>query len=299
MSDNLPSVLGDPAVLKVQAYWDKFSSTYTERFNSYWVEASKVLHAHMELASATAVLEIGAGSGLGTLDILQYVDKGRLQKILATDVSPNMLQLLRERLQPFSESFPIEIAMANGKCMPFMHRDKTKNHIKFTAQSLDGIPNGSYDRYIAGLVLQLVPNPDLMLRECKRVLVPKGGLAGFVIWGAPERSGLFTIPTAMQAEIQNGTGEPHNSFKLGANIDALKARMRDTFGFRHVLVWSTMCVYEKWSAEAFADNYDEDNPIDDEAFRQQRRECLIRLASAWLASGKPIGLECYVVIAQT
>lgn len=123
MAANLPSVLGDPAVLEDQIFWDRFSATYTEHINkAITIQATEVLHAHMELASATNVLEIGAAGGLGTLDILQRVDRGKLQRLLVTDVSPNMLHLTRERLQPFLGSLPIEIALANGKSMLFLPR---------------------------------------------------------------------------------------------------------------------------------------------------------------------------------
>ncbi|KAG3231962.1 hypothetical protein PI124_g22944, partial [Phytophthora idaei] len=62
--------------------------------------------------------------------------------------------------------------------------------IKFkeaNGHDLAEIATGSMDRYVASLCLQLAPDPDAMLREAKRVLT-SDGIAGFTIWGSPERS---------------------------------------------------------------------------------------------------------------
>ncbi|OQS00776.1 hypothetical protein ACHHYP_02693 [Achlya hypogyna] len=271
----------DDSVRQVQNFWNNFAETYTATANTlFTIQGSSQLHSHMELDSATSVLEIGAGAGIGTMDILSRLKK--TARLLTTDLAPEMLQRLETRVSPFQDTVRVDVALAN-------------------AQDLQGIADASFDRYIASLVLQLTPNPDAMLKEAVRVLLP-GGLAGFVIWGNPEHSGLFTIPAAMEKELQIGNrGAEHGNFKLGRNLAQLKETMR-SIGFQSVVSWPLLCVAEKWSGKSNADYHERMYPLPadaDASVQAKRHEVMTRLSTEWLETkGMPIGLEVYLIIAR-
>ena len=86
------------------------------------------------------------------------------------------------------------------------------------------IKTGSVDRYVSSLSLQLAPDPDALLREASRVLTDDG-VAGFTIWGSPDRTGLIVISTAVNKEL--GFEEhvmEHPNFAMGKDVAALHQR---------------------------------------------------------------------------
>ncbi|OQS04665.1 hypothetical protein THRCLA_03120 [Thraustotheca clavata] len=280
----------DDAVRQVQAFWDSYSESYTTKINEHMtIQCARALHSYMELDTAKNILEIGAASGIGTLDILSRLSSKNSTKIHATDLSPEMVKRLETRIAPLNQKENITLSLAN-------------------AQELKGHADASYDRYIASLVLQLTPDHNAMLQETYRVL-EDNGLAGFVIWGAPENSGVFTLPGAMNKELDVGSrGALHPNFNLGLQLDQLKANMKK-LGFRNVVSWPFLCVVEKWSGDAFATSQFNAHPLQKEDFggdeaklEEMKTKChakLTRLANEWLATKQtPIGLEVYLIIAR-
>ncbi|RLO10987.1 hypothetical protein DYB28_009611, partial [Aphanomyces astaci] len=95
-----------------------------------------------------------------------------------------MLDLAKQNILASKSTVPIDVVEANGMYVHLVHMSSTlvdDSSIPDLAQDLK-LPDASVDRYISTLVLQLVPDPDAMLRESHRVL-GSGGVAGFVIWG--------------------------------------------------------------------------------------------------------------------
>ncbi|KAI9993189.1 hypothetical protein PInf_015260 [Phytophthora infestans] len=204
------------------------------------LQCSQQMHSHMQLDHAHDVLEVAAAGGLGSLDIVQYLLVGRstlpedIKKTLTvTDLSPVMVGLAEKNLSGAgTENVEIKCKKANG-------------------QNLTEVATGSVDRYVAGLCLQLTPDPDAMLREASRVLTADG-IAGFTIWGSPDRSGMFTIIPAVNKELgfEENAGK-HSFFTLGKDLLSLRKRFA-LAGFKNVQIWPCQCVVELWSAEDFA-----------------------------------------------
>ncbi|EQC42077.1 hypothetical protein SDRG_00919 [Saprolegnia diclina VS20] len=278
----------DDGVRRIQRFWNDFAEVYTAEANkTLTIQGSRVLHAHMDLDTATRVLEVGAGAGLGTEDILSRLSPHAA--LLATDLAPEMLQRLERRLAPYQATRKIDVALAN-------------------AQELRGLENGAFDRYIASLVLQLTPDPNAMLQEAARVLA-EDGIAGFVIWGAPEHSGVDTLPSDMEKALDiGGRGALHPNFNLGLRLDELKATIK-SIGFRHVVSWPVLLVEEKWDGARNASAYDALEPVTladfdgdaaaADAFRVRRHVCLTQHSNEWLATREmPIGLEVYIILAR-
>lgn len=167
-----------------------------------------------------------------------------------------------------------------------------------TAHNLSQFQTHSFDRYIASLCIQLAPDPDAVLREAVRVLKPSSGIAGFTIWGRPEYSGLFTIPTQVLHQLGLPGGHEHHNFVMGKNLPALKKRFHAA-GFSHVRMWPFTCVSELWSGQSFADFFDQlaPTPEDDREY-QEHYDLMTRKADEWLEKGLPIGLDVILIIAK-
>ncbi|KAF4040906.1 Methyltransferase domain [Phytophthora infestans] len=269
--------------------WSNFAAIFTETANKHMtLQCARQLHSHMELDHAHNVLEVAAGAGLGSLDVAQYMFDGcstlpqeTKRTLTVTDLSPVMVRMAKENFSSVdTRGVDIKVTVANG-------------------QDLADIAPGSMDRYVASLCLQLAPDPDAMLREAKRVLTPKG-IAGFTIWGSPDRSGTFAINSAANKELglEENTAE-HSNFVMGRDLPALRQRFARA-GFNHVQIWPFQCVVELWSGEQFAKLHHEMFPLerDQERLKDRRYAIVKRNADEWLATGSPIGLETYIIVAR-
>lgn len=153
------------------------------------------------------------------------------------------------------------------------------------------------DRYIATLGLQLVPDPDAMICEARRVLTPDG-FAGFVIWGRPEFSGAFTIFSAANAELGLDGSEKHPYFALGKDIKELKNKFARA-GFSQLRLWPFLAPIECWSGKKLAEYMDIARPVQDEDVRVKRFQVVQRMGDEWLEiNGMPLGLEVCLVLAK-
>ncbi|KAK1932329.1 hypothetical protein P3T76_012323 [Phytophthora citrophthora] len=138
---------------------------------------------------------------------------------------------------------------------------------------------------------------DALLREASRVLTADG-IAGFTIWGSPERSGNFVITSAANKELglEEGSGE-HPNFAMGKDLPRLRQRFAAA-GFNNVQIWPFQCVVELWSGEDFAKFQESVHPLEDEELKAKQFEVINRMADEWLAKGSPIGLETYIILAR-
>ncbi|RLN51718.1 hypothetical protein BBJ28_00023884 [Nothophytophthora sp. Chile5] len=279
-------------VAMMRENWNKFAVRFTETANKRMTaQCAHQLHSHMQLDRARSVLEVAAGAGLGSLDVAQYLLDGRSKLpretkriFTVTDLAPVMVELAHQNLSGVAtDELQIHCREANGT--------------NVLCQELTDVSSGSVDRYIASLCLQLAPDPDAILREAKRVLTADG-LAGFTIWGAPARSGMFVINAAANKELglEENTAE-HSNFVMGSDLPTLRQRFSNA-GFMQVQIWPFQCVVELWSGQAFAQFHQEAFPVDDDELRARRFTIVKRMADEWLAKGVPIGLETYLILAK-
>ncbi|RHY33257.1 hypothetical protein DYB32_002201 [Aphanomyces invadans] len=267
-----PDVIAD-----LRAKWNSFASSYTQTFDTHVsIQSARELHRHLNLDSATTVLEVGAGAGLGSLDALGYLQESGLGvKYTLTDLSPSMLDFAKKNIPPSRYSFPLDFVEANSQELQFQ--------------------DASFDRYISTLVLQLVPDADAMLRECHRVLLP-GGLAGFVIWGRPENTPFFQLMAAANEKLGAPSGFTSN-YALGSDLSVLQAKIHAA-GFAAATAWPYVSVVEKWDAGKYATLVGRLFPVEDKDVHAKRHAILVDLASAWLAKGQPIVMETYLIVAK-
>ena len=141
------------------------------------------------------MLDLAGGTG----DLSEALS-GRVGRIIATDLSPVMVDAARKR------------GVTNAE------------HRVMDMQAID-LPDASVDAVVSRFGYMLVPDPALALRETRRVLRPGGTLA-FATWAPASRNPWATAygPPLIERGLQEppAPGEP-SQFALGepARIDEL------------------------------------------------------------------------------
>lgn len=155
---------------RVQRYgWDKAAAYY----EAYWAEQLAPAQARLlqlaSLAPGERVLDVACGTGLVTLEAAVAV--GATGSVLGTDLSEEMVKLLRENVS--------RAGLAN-----------------VTAERMDAeeltCEDASFDAVLCALGLMYVPDPQASLREMLRVL-RAGGRAVAAVWGARTGCGWAEI----------------------------------------------------------------------------------------------------------
>lgn len=157
----------DPKVANI-VYHDWEASTYDEKWSISYDERciSYARDRYVHIAGdggwpAQRMLEIGAGTGFFTLNLMQA---GLAQSAVVTDISQGM----------------VDVAVRNGRALG----------LDVTGQAADAeaLPfgDGEFDLVIGHAVLHHIPDLDLAFREILRVLRPGGR---FVFCGEPTQRG--------------------------------------------------------------------------------------------------------------
>jgi SAM-dependent methyltransferase len=192
----------------VAAGWDEHR-THVEAMKA---DVSRQLLARLDLRPGERVLELAAGTGEFALELSRTVGPGG--RVIASDVAPGMVELLRATL---AGAVNVEVA----------HLD-----------ALDtGLPSAGLDAVLVRMGLMLVDDPLAALRECRRVLVSRGRI-GVAVWAGPEHNPWVTyvgMAAMMNGLVSGGppTG-PGGLFSL-ADPAVLEQTARDA-GFVDVAV---------------------------------------------------------------
>lgn len=110
----------DAKIAMVRQRWNDAAVRYTETANKrLTLQCAHQMHAHLALDKAQNVLEVAAGSGLGSLDIVDRMTSGdakKKQQLIVTDLSPAMVALAQETLKSSSsEHLGVRVQEANGR----------------------------------------------------------------------------------------------------------------------------------------------------------------------------------------
>jgi ubiquinone/menaquinone biosynthesis C-methylase UbiE len=210
----------------LESFWSDFQPAYESKLGQTMSLFNHSLIHMLNLKSASSILELGCGPGLGTLALVRRLkDESNLSaKVTACDLSPAMVACARKRLPG-----RVTVQVANNQSLPF--------------------EAASFDRVMAGMNLNLVPEPRQMLAEVFRVLKP-GGRTALSVWGRPEES--FALTVFNEACVKIGVEVPavRSNFHIGT-IDKLKPMVKDA-GFCEVVAWHQPTVYCEVEAEEYA-----------------------------------------------
>jgi ubiquinone/menaquinone biosynthesis C-methylase UbiE len=176
------------------------------------------------------VLDIAAGTGDQTILAAWRVrPRGR---VVATDISPNMLAIAAEQAQ--------QAGLTNITTQVL-----DAQHLDFPAETFDAV--------ISRQGLMFIPNLPQALSRIWQVL-KRGGTLAATVWSTPERNPVFALPFAIARRYaglpEPAAGEP-GLFALGT--PELLTQALQTAGFRDVAVEAIPLRYEYPSAAAFID----------------------------------------------
>lgn len=170
-------------------FWNRYAKIYDfeiDRFNrSAYSEMYRLISG--ALTKEMKVLEIATGTGLIALNIA-----GSAQSITATDFSPKMIETAIKKRAPQNVHFSVEDATA----LSFL--------------------NQTFDVVIISNALHIMPDPELVLENIRRVLKPNG---------------LLIAPTFSHGHLRDSTRK-------------LNAFLLKTIGFE---------TYSKWKPEEYVD----------------------------------------------
>ena len=238
---------------KLASLWDKFSSVYTsltEPFNSV---LSLQLALQTRANFAKNVIEVGCGSGVGSLVIRPFLAPGTTY--CCCDLSKGMLEVFKKRYESSdftrnpdnSLEFGLEEPAAGPKIKPKIGREKgvSLSVYKGNSECLS-FADGCFDSYIASASLYVVNNPMNMIRESYRVLRP-GGIAGFSVFGKLKNSTYFNVAMEILHTFAAKYGvelpKTRSLFYLGEDEPGLIKMFKEA-GYSKVKLWHESTIYD-------------------------------------------------------
>ncbi|KAL0936041.1 uncharacterized protein CTRU02_208256 [Colletotrichum truncatum] len=148
-------------------------------------DMSSALITHMGLTDKTsrpvAFFDNACGSGVLTQEIQKSLPKGVLEEssFLCADLAQNMVDLAKERV---------------------VNEGWLNTEVRLLDATKTGLPADSFTHIGLSMALNIIPDPDAVLADCKRILKP-GGMLGAtlphpdgVFWTADMRSAFRSFP---------------------------------------------------------------------------------------------------------
>ncbi len=142
--------------------WDRMSTVYRREIDPRFAPVIDNVLERADLKPGELVLDLGTGTGSVAERVAPLV--GPAGRVLAVDISPEMLAIARERL---AESGVSNATFREGRAEALPAED------------------GEFDAALASLSLMYVIDRAAAAREIARVLRPGGRLIG-VVWAGPE-----------------------------------------------------------------------------------------------------------------
>lgn len=200
-----PSVDADAVKNASRAQWDACATGWdanSGRISSWLREATDAMLTMAGIRQGDRVLDVAAGSGDQTLDILRRV--GATGSVLATDLSAGILELARRNCA--RGGFPnVEFRVADGEEL--------------------SVQPASFDAAVSRLGLMFFPRPARGLRELAAAL-KSGGRACVMVFGEPQANPCVGI--AISTALTHAGLPPRDPCLPGGLLSLGKPRLLDT-----------------------------------------------------------------------
>lgn len=138
--------MDDKAIIRA---YKRYARNYDRIFGKIFDHGRRVLIEKMNLSGGQRVLEVGVGTGLS----LPLYPSGVL--VAGIDISSHMLQVAKSRLNG-DQRGDRRLFLMDAQCMSFA--------------------DNTFDKVAVMYVVSVVPKPELMMREIRRVCKPGGDI---------------------------------------------------------------------------------------------------------------------------
>lgn len=162
--------------------WNRAASCYEELWGEQLRPSTDGVLAAADLWPGEHVVEAACGTGLVTLPAAHTV--GPTGHVLATDLSPRMVEALQKRMATAGLT-NVEAVVADAEAL-----------------ELDGELDAGFDAALCALGLMYVPDPATALRRLRRALRPGGRLA-VSVWGERRNCGWAAIFPIVDARVSS------------------------------------------------------------------------------------------------
>lgn len=212
--------------------WNSVSKGWQKWWRTFENGAQNISSRLVELTNTKPgdkVLDIATGIGEPAITAAESV--GSNGHVLATDISPHMLSIAKQRAASLSLENIIEIKEGD-------------------AETID-LPASSFNAVLCRWGLMYLPNPSSALSNIHRTLVQEGYLAA-AVWGAPEKVPFLALPISIvRQETHAPAPAPGTPGPFGLADENL---LRNSFiqaRFKDVYIEHLNAVFEFNSAEDF------------------------------------------------
>jgi SAM-dependent methyltransferase len=218
----------------VRAQWDAAAAGWNAhgpQIGAWLARATDGMLAMAGIGPGSSVLDVAAGAGDQTLAIADRV--GPQGRVLATDLSPAILALARDRALRAGLT-QVQTQVADGEDLR--------------------VPAASFDAAVCRLGLMLFPDPLRGLREMHRALRPGGGICTLV-FSQPARNPCIT--TLMSTAMKHAGLAPRDPFEPGGLLSlgrpGLMGELFAAAGFDEVATTTLDAPFRLPSVQAYLD----------------------------------------------
>lgn len=223
--------------------WDSVAIGWQKWWKNFEGGAQKLSDRLVELAEigpGQQVLDVATGIGEPAMTAAKKV--GANGRVLATDISPQMLSIAEKRA--------------------FSSLGKLQNIVEFKevdAEEMFDLPASSFDAVLCRWGLMLLPNVAVALDSIHKLLVPNGRLA--TVWAEPSKVPLLSLAFGIvREELQLPLPPPGSpgAFSL-ADLNVLAGYLTQT-GFTDVYSERLTLTFELASAEEYTQFHKDVSP---------------------------------------
>lgn len=221
-----------PHIDNIRRGWDKWSLKYAIDIEPYCFPSQMTIMNELAAKPSDSVLEAACGSGF--FGALHCMGKPQGQSYTMLDLSPEMIKLAKKRIGLSLQQGKLFTDMDN--LAPIEDRETerllSQRNIRVMSQNCEDLSifdSKSFDIYLGGLFLHLVPDPAVILKEAHRVL-KDGGKIGFSVFGDPKKSLYFSLFD----ELVKKQGHIEFRSKFHLNDEAKLRALVESAGFKNV-----------------------------------------------------------------